>query len=302
MKLIVLGGGVSSERDVSLRSAGAIATAARQAGYAVEERDPKDGLEFLKKIESGAIILPILHGVGGEDGSLQIKLEELKLAYLGSDSSASARAWDKWQALNIIRQAGLPIASSELVDRQSFKHHPLAQSPYVLKVRRGGSSLGVVIARDPASVDAKEIAAVFGMQEPAILEELIEGIEITIAVLDDRALPVVEIHPPEHGEFDYGNKYNGQSRELCPPESVDEPTQKLAQALALNAHQALGCRHLSRTDMMLRTDGQLFIMEVNTIPGLTDQSLFPKAAKAAGIPMPELVRRFVAMIQRDYGL
>lgn len=302
MRLVILGGGTSNEREVSLRSAKFIADAARRAGYAVEERDTKDGLEFLKKLDPATIILPILHGAGGEDGSLQAELERLELPYLGSDSEVSKRCWDKWQALNLIRDAGIPIADGALVDRQSFQNHPLASKPYVLKVRRSGSSIGVLIAREPTAVRPEQINEIFDMEEPAILEELVEGIEITVAILDGQPLPVVEIHPPEGDEFDYENKYNGESAEICPPESVHETIQKKAQELALKTHGALGCRHLSRVDMMVRPDGGLAVFDVNTIPGLTEQSLFPKAAAAAGIDMPQLVRRFVELARRDYHL
>ena len=128
-----------------------------------------------------------------------------------------------------------------------------------------------------------------------LLEELVEGIEITVAVVGDQALPVIEIIPPEAGEFDYENKYNGRSQELCPPEHVAEDIQAEARDLALRTHNLTGCRDFSRTDMILTPLGELWILETNTIPGMTDQSLLPKAAAAAGIPMPLLCDRLVQM-------
>ncbi len=299
MKLLILGGGASPEREVSLRSATAVADAARQADYEVEEADPGAGLMFLDKLQPGTIVLPILHGAGGEDGSLQAELEKRNLPFLGTKSQPSTACWDKWTALNKLAAAGVPIAKSELVTPYSFKHHALASKPYVLKVRRGGSSIGVLIARDTSRVRDWQIEEVFAMESPAILEELIEGVEITVAVLDGQALPVVEIRPPTNGEFDYDNKYNGKTAELCPPENVSDEVQASARAVAEKSHKLLGCRHLSRTDMMVRPDGSLFVFDLNTMPGLTEQSLYPKAALTAGLSMPELVKKFVAMVERD---
>ena len=126
-----------------------------------------------------------------------------------------------------------------------------------------------------------------------LLEELVEGIEITVGVLGDQALPVVEIVPPENGEFDYENKYNGATTELCPPQHVDEKAQTLTKELAVHAHQLCECADFSRTDMMVRSDGTIAILETNTLPGMTDESLFPKAARAVGLEMPALCDELV---------
>lgn len=302
MKVLVLGGGTSNEREASLRSAKTVANAARRAGLDVMESDPQDEPLALDKISKDTIVFPILHGAYGEDGEVQTELEKRQLPFLGSGSQASAGCWDKWHALNVISGAGVMIARSELVTRENLKKSPLIKNPYVLKVRRGGSSLGVLIARDPALVRNDQIAEVFNMEEPAILEELVTGIEITVAVLDDRPLPVVEIHPPQDKEFDYDNKYNGQSQELSPPQNVSIEGQKEAQRLAVASHKALGCRHLSRTDMIIKDDGSIFVFDVNTMPGLTDQSLYPKAAAVADMTMPQLVAKFAELVERDYNL
>ncbi len=302
MKILVLGGGTSNEREVSLRSAKAVAIAARRAGFDVMEADHHDEPLILDKIGSDTIVFPILHGAYGEDGGIQTELEKRQLPFLGSASAASAKCWDKWQSLNTIRAAGVPIARSQLVDRENFKDSPLVKNPYVLKVRRGGSSIGVLVARNAQSIKNDEIAAIFNMEEPAILEEFVPGIEITVAILDDQPLPVVEIHPPQGKEFDYENKYNGQSQELSPPPNVSKEGQKKAQDLAIAAHKALGCRHLSRTDMIVKDDGGVFVFDVNTMPGLTDQSLYPKAAAVADMTMPQLVTKFAELVERDYNL
>lgn len=299
MKVLVLGGGDSPEKEVSLRSAKFIAKAAREAGFDVIEADPSEGLEFFDNLPKDTVVLPILHGINGEDGVIQAELEERGLPFLGADSASSAACFDKWLTLQAFRQYGLPTAQSQLIKKEDFATSKLSKKPYVLKVVHGGSSIGVLIVRDLSKVSQKQIDAIFEMESRAVLEELVEGIEITVPVLDDKALPVIEIVPPSGGEFDYDNKYNGKSAELCPPKNVSDGVQAEAQRLALKAHKIRNCRHLSRTDFMVRPDGSLVAFDINTIPGLTDQSLYPKSAAVAGLSMPELVKRFVVMVQRD---
>ncbi|MBI2285697.1 D-alanine--D-alanine ligase [Candidatus Saccharibacteria bacterium] len=302
MQVLVLGGGSSPEREVSLRSAKYIVKAARDAGFDVEEYDPANGLAYFNKVPKNTIVLPILHGINGEDGVIQAVLEEHNLPYLGSDSSSSAACFDKWLTLQAFKVYGVPTAQSQFVKKEDFVKSKIAEKPYVLKVAHGGSSIGVLIARDPNKIAEEQIDEVFNMESPAVLEELIEGIEITVPVLGSTALPVIEIVPPKGEEFDYDNKYNGKSAEICPPRNVNRRVQKSAQRLAEKAHKIRNCRHLSRTDLMVRPDGSLVVFDINTIPGLTDQSLYPKSAAVAGLSMPELVKKFVELVKRDYNL
>ncbi len=302
MLVVVLGGGDSPEREVSLRSAKAVADAARAAGFEGVELDPRDGLAALDKLPKSTVVLPILHGAGGEDGTLQAELQKRGLPYMGADSRSSKACFDKWQTRQALTKAGLPMPEGVFVTAETYAAQPLAKRPHVLKVNRGGSSIGTLIVRDPAKVDARQVQAVFELDKQAILEELIEGTEITVPVLDQTALTPIEIRPPEGGEFDYENKYSGVTAELCPPESVSEAVQKQAMKLAERVHKVMGCRHLSRTDLMIDSGGHSFILEINTIPGLTAQSLFPKSAAVAGLDMPKLVARFIAMVKRDYHL
>lgn len=301
MKLLILGGGDSPEREVSLRSAKAVTAAARQAGFEVSEADPIDGLEILNTTPN-SIIFPILHGKNGEDGVLQKELEARNMAFLGSGSQASATCFDKWQTRQKLTVVSLPMAKAGLVTKDSYKNNPLSAGPHVLKIVHGGSSIGTLIVRNPKQLNQTDIDEVFGMEKQAVLEQLIEGIEITVPVLDSQALPVIEIVPPVGGEFDYKNKYNGASAEICPPKNISAPLQKQAQALAEKAHQTIDCRHLSRVDMMLDRTGNLYVLEINTMPGLTDQSLYPKSAATAGLPMPQLVSKFAELVKRDYNL
>ena len=302
MKVLVLGGGNSTERDVSLRSAAAVAQALREAGYDVLVADPQQGENALDNLPAGVIVFPILHGHGGEDGEIQSWLEKRGLPYLGTQSRQSAICFDKAQAREIYKKNGLPIAEGAAVTRVTYVQHPLAAKPHVLKISRGGSSIGTYLVPDPAQRDQAKVDEVFALGNDAVIEELVKGVEITVPVLDDRAMAVIEIQPPANQEFDYENKYNGATKELCPPVSVDEVTQRRAQELALKAHQVLGCRHLSRTDMIVRPTGEIVMLETNTMPGLTNQSLVPVAAKAEGTGMPGLVTQFVKMVARDYGL
>ena len=302
MKVLVLGGGDSPEREVSLRSARAVHSALTNAGFDALPADPSDGLEVLDKLAPGTIIFPILHGLGGEDGTIQAELEKRNLPYLGTDSRASVNCFDKWTTREIFSKKGLAVADGALVTAETYPASKLIDRPHVLKVAHGGSSIGTLIVRKPHSADPAEIAGVFAMDKTAVLEELIEGVEVTVPILDKQALPVIEIRPPKGGEFDFENKYNGTTAEICPPQSVDSSLQKLCQELAEKAHAATGCRHLSRVDMIINHEGVPVLLEINTIPGLTDQSLYPKSAAAAGMPMPTLVEKFVRMVARDYKL
>lgn len=302
MDVFVLGGGDSPEREVSLRSSAAVASAGHQAGFNIIQLDPGDDSFDLGKIPAGAIVLPILHGKGGEDGVLQAELEKRGIAYLGSDSASSAKSFDKWLTRQALATAGLPIAEGYLVTETTYHQNPMSKKPHVLKIKGGGSSIGTLIVRRPDKLNEAELKSIFSMEPEAVLEELIEGIETTVPILDQEALTPIEIIPPEGVEFDYENKYNGRTQELCPPSSIPDDVQKQCMELAERVHAAMDCRHLSRVDIMIGDGGRLVVLEINTIPGLTDQSLFPKSATVSGMDMPQLVTRFIDMVKRDYHL
>lgn len=302
MKVVVLSGGASPEREVSLRSSKAVAEAARQAGFEVVEADLIDGSKVLDQLDKNTVVLPISHGINGEDGVVQAELEKRHLAFLGSDSIVSKNCFDKHQNRLIFEKNNIIMPEAAEVTRESYARHPLSKEPHVLKILHGGSSIGTLIVRKPKELKQEQVNEIFTMEDRAILEELIEGIEITVPILDKKALPVIEIVPPTDGEFDYDNKYNGLTQEIVPPKNVSIEIQEEAQRLTEKCHQIMGCRHLSRTDFMLDDNGKLFALEINTIPGLTNQSLYPKSAAVAGISMPQLVKKFVEMVIRDYKL
>jgi len=291
-KIVVLAGGTSNEREVSLRSGAAVAKALEAKGHHVTVLDPA---RDLARLGSPDVIFPALHGAGGEDGTLQACLETLGIPYVGSGVATSAMCFDKWLYRRVMLAAGLPIANGALVSAATIWKSPLVQKPFVLKPSQGGSTLDVHIVRDPQSADKAKIEADLNRYGMMLLEELADGIELTVGVLDGRALPAVEIIPPEHGEFDYENKYNGKTQELCPPQHIDDEMHGKIKLLAEQAHRIAGCRDLSRTDVIITKSGHIVLLETNTLPGMTDQSLFPKAAQAGGMPFEELVDSLVTL-------
>lgn len=298
MNILVIGGGISSERDISLRSARAVEAAAKELGYTVEIYDWDGSEDWLRSNATRfTIILPILHGNGGEDGQIQSLLEELNVSFLGSGSIASKTCFDKLAARNQIQSAGLRVASGGLVDYSTYKTHHLFDKPHVLKPAEGGSSIDTFIFPDLTKRDLNQIERAFERHNKLLLEEYIQGIEITVPILEGVDLPVIEIVPPDNGVFDYDNKYNGQSRELCPPQHVGHDLQLQASKVAAQIHELFGCRDLSRTDIII--DGsELVVLEINTMPGMTEQSLFPLAARTAGLSMKQLVGHYIDLVRR----
>lgn len=295
--VVVLGGGTSDEREVSLRSATSVQSALEQTGYNTKFIDPKLSSAYLD--DPTSIVLPILHGTFGEDGQVQLELEAAGIPYLGATAEVSKNCFDKWLTRKILQENNVPMAEAAYITEEEYGTHPLAQSPHVLKIIDGGSSIGTYIIREP-SVDV-DISKLFRGKR-LILERLIEGTEITVAILDKTALPVVEIQPPLSGEFDYENKYNGKTAELCPAVSISGDLQLQAQALAERVHAVMQCRHFSRVDIMVDPVGAMYVLEINTIPGLTDQSLYPLAARVNGLTMPELITQLIGFVERDYSL
>lgn len=294
MHILVLHGGESNERDISLRSSEHIVRALKENGHTVITYDTHEGLEGISELLPGIdVVFPVLHGRGGEDGSVQELLESYRIPFIGADSAASRLCFDKVTTKQTLETYGIPTPKWAEVTTKSFIESPLSQSPYVLKPRDGGSSIDTSIVRIPSTQSAD--MNLFLKYKTLLLEELISGTELTVSILGSEALPVVEIIPPEGKEFDYDNKYNGATRELCPPQHVSVPIQEQAQSLAEQVHQVCGARHYSRVDFMMAKNGELYVLEINTIPGMTKESLYPKAAAAAGITMNDLVERLIDM-------
>ncbi len=244
-----------------------------------------------------------LHGPYGEDGTMQGMLDLLGIPYVGSGTLASALAMDKVMARRVFAGEGIPTARGVVVERAEFKADPegvarrtaMAILPAVVKPARQGSSIGMSLVREAAAM-AAALAEAFTFDARVLVEERLVGTELTVGVLGNRelrALPPVEI-VSKREFFDYIAKYAPAcSEEICPARVAAEIA-AAAQELALRAHRALDCRGVSRVDMMATPVG-LFVLEVNTLPGMTINSLLPKAARAAGIPFPELLERLIAL-------
>nr|AIA17324.1 D-ala D-ala ligase [uncultured bacterium] len=296
MKVLVIGGGISDEREVSLRSANAIFEGAKSAGHEVEFYDWDGSKDWLNKnIQDFDVCLPILHGKGGEDGQIQSILEKSGSHFLGSSSDVSRVCFDKRLVLDTLKRNQIMIPEGVLVNHDQYKKHKLINRPHILKPNKGGSSLGVVFVRDPSHIDSTMVDRVFSEWREMLLEEIIEGTEITVPVLDGLQMPIIKIIPPEAGEFDYENKYNGATKEIVNPEEIDQKLKDESQKLGKKIHNLLKCRHLSRTDMILTAEGELYVLEVNTMPGMTNQSLFPKAAGIAGLSFDQLADYFIKL-------
>lgn len=296
-RILILRGGKSSEREVSLRSAANVTKQLELLGYDVVVADPADERFDINLLAVDCdAVLPILHGEGGEDGVLQRDLELLGKPFLGSGSAACQLTFNKQLYREFVTRQGIRMAAGQVVDRVQFEASPLRTQPYVLKPVDGGSSVDTVILHDLAKEpDAAYFDELFGRYETMLLEELIVGQELTVGVLGNEALPVILIVPPTGEEFDYENKYNGRTQEIVKPTQIAPDIRLAAQDLAIRLHELTDCRHLSRSDMIVTPSGDLYVLETNTLPGMTEQSLFPKAAAATGYDMTTLVKCFVDM-------
>lgn len=267
-----------------------MAEALEKAGHVVTVLDTSCSDESLGQAD---VIFPVLHGVGGEDGQIQARLEKLGLAYVGSDSKSSRLCMNKADYRAKMVAAGYLMAEGAALTYEEYVASVLSKTPHVIKPIDGGSSIDTIIVRDVADRDDKHIADVYSAHERMLVEELIVGTEVTVGVLGENALPIIEIIPPQDGEFDYDNKYNGKTQELIPALHVSEPDQKAVQKLAEEIHFAAGCRDFSRTDFIITDDGRYYLLETNTIPGMTSQSLYPKMGAAIGLDMSALCDKLV---------
>lgn len=298
-RVAVLCGGDSREREVSLRSGKAVAEALNEAGFFADMIDLLR-LEDADRVKGydGAFIA--MHGDWGEDGRLQAKLSEMGIPYTGSDPHASALAMDKWEAQKFFARSGIPVPKSVFLPKNYDDVVREIGRNIVVKPCAGGSTVGVSIIPEltPQNLNDAVNLARESYAGEVIAEEYIPGHEITCAVWENdgvtEALPVIEIKPHE-GYYDYANKYTkGATEYICPAE-IDDETAKRIGNYAVKAHESLGCRAYSRADFRLTPEGEAYILEVNTAPGMTATSLVPKAAKAKGISMAEFVKAIMNM-------
>lgn len=303
-KVLVLMGGTSEEREVSLRSGQAVAEALREKGYQVESLDFNP--RVLGDIEKAKpdVVFIALHGKNGEDGTVQGYLELLGIPYTGSGVASSAISMDKILTKKILCYEGLPTAEFEIIHKSSFDRKNFAPGslierfglPVVVKPPTQGSSVGTSIVRKEADLlPSIEKALTFGNE--VLIERFIAGTELTVAIIGNNepvALPIIEI-TAQNEYYDYESKYTpGMSTHIIPARIPDEAREMIA-GIAQKAYRALKCRGFSRIDFILDRNGNPYILENNTIPGMTATSLIPDAARATGISFPELVDKIVKM-------
>ena len=296
LTVALLSGGISSEREVSLKSGDQVYAALNKDKYRVIRYDPKTDLSRLvADAPSIDVALIILHGPFGEDGTVQGLLDLLGIPYQGSGVLGSAIAMDKLVSKQLYEKSGIPTPTYITINREDAQKAETCLEriglPLVIKPAKGGSSIGMAIVKTRDSLEPA-IREAFRHGDTLVVETYIQGTELTVGVIGNRdlkALPVIEIIPDTRYEFfNYHAKYlPGASREICPAR-IDAALTEKAQAYAKMAHRALFCEGYSRTDMMLK-DRELYILETNTIPGMTETSLLPLAAKTAGIPFSRLL-------------
>lgn len=287
-RVAVLKGGPSKEREVSLRSGAAVANGLRQAGYEVEEIDIR-GPDFVVPAGVEAVFIA-LHGDFGEDGQIQRILERRKIPYTGAGPEASWLAFAKNLTKEILVHHKIKTPVYEILRRGQPRTLSL---PVVVKPTRQGSSFGVHIVQREMEWNSSLMEAMSYNGE-VIIEQYVDGRELTVGIVGDEVLPVIEIRAPE-GNYDFHAKYTKGVTEYLVPAPLDKKQNGLVQRLARETYSALHCRGLGRVDLRMSPDGQLYVLELNTIPGFTETSLLPKAAKAAGCNFADLCARIMEM-------
>lgn len=301
----VLYGGTSGEREVSLNSGACCARALEEKGFTVTLLDPasRDDLKRLIE-ETYDVAFLALHGKGGEDGTMQGFLETLGIPYTGSGIMANAIAINKGKSKELYASAGLRVAASVLVGRNDVLDDADRQEivdacgiPCVVKPATEGSSLGMTIVRDAADLQAA-IDTALAVDDEAMVEQFIDGTELTVGVMgsdDPTAFPVIQILSNDDEFYNYHAKYAaGGSTHICPAPISEEATEQ-AQGMAVAAHAVLGCKGISRTDIMLDKEGRCWVLETNTLPGMTDTSLIPDAARAVGMSFGDVCEKLIEM-------
>lgn len=305
MKIAVLYGGVSNEREVSISSSKGIIEALKRNGHDVIGIDfHPERLQEVIELNVDLVFIG-LHGKHGEDGCVQGLLDMLEIPYVGSGVMASSVAMNKFKAKQLFEQAGIPVAKGEQyrmdqetnIDEVVDHIHANFEFPFVIKPNREGSTVGLTIVRHEN--ETKEAVKKAAENDLYILvEQFIKGKELTVPVLGEihkeKSLPIIEIIP-KNELYDYEAKYSVDGSEHIIPARIDKDLTEKIQAYAVLAHQILGCETYSRADFLLTEEGVPYILEVNTLPGMTPTSLFPDAAKSIGISYEEMIEQFVQL-------
>ncbi len=304
MKALVLAGGLSHERDVSLRSGRRVADALKATGLEVDVLDADARL--LERVGDYDACLVALHGGAGEDGALREVLDLAGLAYVGSTPDACRLAWDKPTTKALLRRAGLRTPAAAVLPHDAFRELGATSVldalvrrlglPLMVKPARGGSALGCTKVEAAEALPSAMVAC-FSYGEAALVEQYVDGIEVAVTVLDGPdgpwALPAVEIRPLS-GVYDYSARYTAGATEFFAPARLDETATRAVGEAAVAAHVALGLRDLSRVDAIVTPDGGVWLLEVNVSPGMTETSLLPMAVDAAGLQLGEVLADLLA--------
>jgi D-alanine-D-alanine ligase len=303
----VLSGGLSHERDVSLRSGRRLSSALRSAGVTVEEWDADSSLLTRLRDQRPDAVVVALHGGEGEGGSIQTVLEMLDIPYVGADSHACRRAWDKPTAKTELARAGLATPDWVVLPHATFRElgaQPVLTAmvdrlglPLMLKPEQGGSALGAQVVRDAADLPAAMVGCL-AYSETVLAERFVAGVEVAVTVLDGpdgpEAMPAVEI-VAANGVYDYTARYTAGLTDFHTPARLDARSAAAVADLAVSAHRLLGLRDVSRTDAIVTPDGTVHFLEVNSSPGLTETSLLPMAIDAAGRSLGDI---YAGLIER----
>lgn len=303
--VLVLAGGLSHERDVSLRSGRRIATALTDHGHRVVESDIDSDLVALLRRHPEAVVFPLLHGETGEDGAIREVFDLIGVPYVGSRGPACRLAFDKSIATPVMREAGVLTPAQIALPHEIFRElgaAALVQAlganlgfPLMVKPSRSGSALGCTKAETAEELPGAMVGA-YAYGQVAVVEEFIEGTEVAVAVLDTgdgpRALPAVEIRP-ESGVYDFPARYTAGTTRFLSPAEVDDSTAQACAQLAMTVHRELGLRDLSRTDMIINHAGHPVFLETNVSPGMTETSLVPLAMESAGYRLGEVCAQLV---------
>jgi D-alanine-D-alanine ligase len=304
-RVVVLAGGLSPERDVSIRSGRRVAEALRGTGAEVGVLDVDAALLPTLRTDPPACVVPLLHGAPGEDGAIRDVLESLGLPYVGSGPKACRRAFDKPVASALVREAGVHVPDSVALPHATFRElgagivleAVVARMglPLMVKPTRGGSSLGCTVVRDAADLPAAMVAA-FAYGDTAMVERFVLGTEVAVSVVDDgsgaRALPAVEV-VPDDGFYDYAARYTAGATEFFVPARLPDSVLEACAAVAVTVHETLGLRDWSRSDLIVDAEGVPWFLEVNVAPGMTETSTYPQAVAAAGLDLGRLTASLV---------
>jgi D-alanine-D-alanine ligase len=305
LRVVVLAGGLSHERDVSLRSGRRVAESLRETGAEVEVRDVDAALLPLLGEHRPDCVVPLLHGETGEDGAVREVLELLGLPYVGARPSACRAAFDKPVAKAAVARAGIATPPGVALPHETFRELGAAAVmesivasvglPLIVKPARGGSALGCTAVREASALPGAMVNA-FAYGDTALVERLVVGTEVAVPVVDTgdgpRALPVVSI-APDGGVYDYAARYTAGSTEFAVPAKLSDELAAECARVAVLAHETLDLRDLSRSDLIVDQDGTVWFLEVNVAPGLTETSTVPLAVTAAGLDLGELMADLV---------